>query len=85
MIIRSMSFGVIVCVGFFLPFWMFVIAAALYMILWRGYEILLIAAIIDIQFGVSTLYMAYGYLYTISAGVLLVATTCIRPYMWLDH
>jgi len=84
MIVRSISFGILVGIGLFLPFWIFLIAASLYIFVWRGYEVLLIAASIDIQFGVSTPYMMYGYLYTISVGVLLMATTIIRPHMWLD-
>jgi hypothetical protein len=58
-----------------LPFFLF--CAFLYMFLWTGFEVLVIAAFIDSIFGMTTT----SFLYTISAGVLLASAEMLRPYL----
>ncbi len=58
-----------------LPFFLF--CAFLYIFIWTGFEILIIAAFVDSVFGMT----ATSLLYTISVGILLLSAEVLRPYL----
>jgi len=80
MTLRIITLVVLILLGYFTPIWLFAIGSAFYALYWKsGAEPLIIAVLIDVQFG-STAF-PWGYLYTLSVGVLVIATFFIRPYM----
>ena len=77
--LRVLSFCVVVIVGYLLPFWAFAAAACVYAVLFGPYELLILAVIIDAQFGEFS--RGAWYSYTLLCSVVLVVVTCARPYL----
>lgn len=76
---RIIFFIGISIIGFLTPFWFFVGAVCVYSLIWRGYEMFVLGALIDAQFGFVTASMPY--LYTLSVCVILVCAELIKPYL----
>ena len=74
---RILSFIILCLLGFLTPLQVFLFCALLYVFFWSGYELLIIALCIDVLFGTTTT----SFLYTISAGLLLVGSELLRPYL----
>lgn len=80
MVARLSMFGLLLLCGLFGPFWLFLGAAIVYAFVWTGYELLIIAVMIDLQFG-SMSATWFGLLYTLSVGVVLMVTTVLKPHL----
>lgn len=68
-----------VLVALFLPFWIFALLAFFYACVWTPYELLVIAVLIDAQFGNSEL--GISCMYTLVASIFFVAGTYIKPLL----
>lgn len=74
---RILAFLVVVISAYFLPFPVFVAAVLVYVSLWPGYELLIPAAFVDMQFGLGGSLL--GLWYTSTAGVVIIAGLVIKP------
>lgn len=55
----------------------FLFGALLYMLVWPGYELLIIGVLIDSVFGTES----FSLVYTLSLGLMLVVLEVLRPYL----
>ena len=79
MIARSLFFVGIVFLGLFMPLWVFLGGATPYILLYGGYEMFLVAVVIDFLFGAGG--VVYGFLYTLTTGMLTLVALLLRPSM----
>jgi len=78
---RIVFFIILLILALTVPFVWFLVPLAIYLLLWTGYELLLVGVIVDSVFGGGQL----SYLYTVSIGVGILTFESIRPYMsWYD-
>ena len=77
MLTRIIAFLFLALIGYFMPAPVFLAAAALYIAWWSGYELLVIAAFIDAQFGQGGAF--FGYFYTLVVGVFLILAVLLKP------
>jgi hypothetical protein len=78
---RIVFFIILFILALTVPFVWFLIPLAAYLLLWTGYELLLIGVVVDSVFGGGQL----SYLYTVSIGIGVIIFESIRPYMsWYD-
>lgn len=76
---RIATFIVLVLVALYLPFWIFVAAACLYMLVVESpYEVLILAVCIDAAY--SDPGRLVWYAYTLMTGILMIGTAMLRPY-----
>lgn len=76
---RSFSLITVVLAMLFLPFWVSVCFMLLYAYVYSAYELLLIAVLIDAQFGSAE--NGLWYLYTLSASFILILTVYTKPHL----
>lgn len=74
---RYLSFFTLVALALLTPYPLFLFGVFLYLLVYTGYELLLITLVIDSVFGMSTT----SFLYTQSVGVLLLLSVVGKPYM----
>jgi hypothetical protein len=74
---RIISFLFLLVLSIFTPFPVFLFVALVYIFVWTGYELLVIAVFLDTLFGITTT----SFLYTLSIGVLLLCAEVFRPYL----
>lgn len=55
----------------------FLLPLALYLLVWPGYELLIIGIVIDSFFGIGH----FAYVYTVAIGLCVVCGAFVRPYM----
>ncbi len=74
---RYLSFISVALVALYLPFWVFVVAASIYALFFRAFDIFFIAVLIDAEFGNR----GHGiwYVYTFATFVTAVAMIYIKP------
>ena len=77
MSVRVFSFIAICVLGVLSPLPLFLFCSFLYVLFWKGHELLLIALCIDSVFGVD----ATAYLYTGGVGALLILSAVVKPHM----
>jgi len=80
MMLRVFLLIALVLVAYMAPLWLFLIGMAGYAFFWKGYELLLVAVCIDIQFGFGGI---FGYTYTILTGIIILGITMIKPNLRL--
>lgn len=81
MTLRIIAFILLTLLGYSTPVWVFVPAVGLYIAIWRGYELLILSAFIDAQFGQGGL--LFGYVYTLSVGLILLVAELLKPRLRL--
>lgn len=78
---RIVCFLILFLLALTLPFVWLLIPISAYLLVWVGYELLLIGVIIDSVLGGGQ----FSYLYTVSIGLGILTSVFIRPYMtWYD-
>lgn len=78
----SMRIGIFIGVvlsGLLMPFWFFIACAFLYALWKPGYELIVLGMFIDAQFGIPE--NEFPYVYTLSLGILVLATSFLKPYL----
>ncbi len=75
--VRVFSFIALSVLGVLSPLPLFLFCAFLYVLFWKGHELLLIALCIDSVFGVD----ATAYYYTGGVGILLIVSAVLKPHM----
>lgn len=63
----------------YLPFWCFAILACIYTCVWLPYELLIIAVLVDAQFGSAP--FATSYLYTLTTSIFIVTSIYAKPFL----
>lgn len=76
---QILAFIVVILGAYFAPFPVFVLFALGYIVFWQGYELLVLAALIDLQFGSGG--ALYGYLYTVTVGTILLGAILLKPHL----
>ncbi len=74
---RVLSFIILCIIGFLGPIQVFLFGVLLYVFIWSSYELLIITLCIDVLFGTTST----SFVYTISTGILLIASELLRPYL----
>ena len=77
--LRILSFSVLICIGYLTPLPVFIVGAIMYVLIWHGYEVLILAALIDAQFGVVP--SIFMFTYTVSAMCIILVAHYIKPYL----
>lgn len=80
MITRLLSFLVLFVLGFTAPWWLVALGLAVYALVFAGWEIILLAALVDAFFMSTTTVLP---LYTLGCTIGLIAVALLRPYMML--
>jgi hypothetical protein len=75
--LRIGTFAALCLISILTPFPFFLFCSFLYVIFWSGVEIFIITIGIDSVFGTTTT----SFLYTLSFGGVLLASTVLRPYL----
>lgn len=75
-IFRTLFFLLLIYAGLSGPLWLFVAGASVYILLYLGLEIIILAAAIDIYFGYAS---DEWFIYTISISAVLFITQWIKP------
>jgi len=78
MIIRAISFLMVLVTALFLPFWIFIIASTAYAFVYAPYEILILGLFVDALFGGSI--QSAGYIYTLSSAILGAVVLLSKPF-----
>jgi hypothetical protein len=73
----------LVVIGYSTPFWFFIVCGALYVILWQGYELMVLGVLIDAQFAEPSIPLMY--LYTLSSTALMLFALAIKPHLRFYH
>lgn len=76
---RILAFIIVFAVALMMPWWFFLLVAAAYVLRWQGLELLVIAVLVDAQFGTSG--VLYGALYTTTVATLVLLGTLIKPHL----
>lgn len=79
MSLRFLFFFTLLIMGIFLPFWYFLLGSLLYVLLYPGHELFVIALLIDGVYGTST--SLFPYTYTIAVLSLTVFGIYVKPYL----
>jgi cell shape-determining protein MreD len=81
---RLTGFLLMFGLALYTPFLAFLLASILYVLRFRGYELLILGVLIDSVFG-SQLGI-HGYLYTLSVGLVYLTVHVVRPYLaWSQY
>jgi hypothetical protein len=75
--IRIASFLLFTAIALSAPFPLFLFCALLYVFFWSGYELFVIAVLIDGYFGPSS----FSVTYIVSTGILVFCGELLRPYV----
>jgi len=79
-IYRILLFLILIFIGLSGPVWLFILGAALYIIVYTGVEIIFLALAIDAYFG----YASGGYyIYTIITAAGLYIVQWAKPHIWV--
>lgn len=76
---RIFYFILVFMSALFLPVWIFGPLAVIYALAFSGYELLVIALLVDAQFGDTSRTLWYGY--TLMVSVILLAAVAAKPYL----
>ena len=76
---RICFFLIVLLITLFFPLWAFILGAFLYALLYTPFEILILAVCIDAQFGDPS--RGAWFLYTLSAGCVVLITVYIKPQL----
>jgi predicted membrane protein len=74
---RILAFIILLIAALTTPLPFFLFCAFLYIFLWTGFEVLIIAVFVDSIFGMTTT----SFFYAISVGALLASAEMLRPYL----
>jgi hypothetical protein len=77
--VRIISFLGIVLSALFLPVWLFALLTLVYAFLFSPYEVLVLAVLVDAQFGDVGLPVWYAY--TLVASLVLLFVVYLKPYL----
>jgi hypothetical protein len=77
--LRILAFAIIVSTSLFVPFGVYVALVLVYALLWRGIEILILGACIDVYFGTSGSLTELSYFLT--AVLVLFGSIIVKPYI----
>ncbi len=77
---RIILLAIILFSGFTGPIWLFAVAVTIYAFIYFGVEIIIVGAIIDGFFGVSTGHMPF---YLLGTSFLLLFAQILKPYISL--
>ena len=73
---RILLFLALIFLSVSLPWWLFVLAALLYSLLYTPYELVILGALLDGYFGAGGSFMPY---YTLSLTALVLGSEWLRP------
>lgn len=68
-----------ILVALYLPFWCFALMAFIYTCIWLPYELLVLAVLIDAQFGSTQL--VHSYTYTLAISIFILASIYTKPFL----
>lgn len=77
--IRSISFIILVLCSLLFPWWVYMVMIVPYVLLYRGWEVLLVGVGIDALF-YDPVHHGW-YFYTLLSSALLIIATMVKPYL----
>lgn len=77
--LRIVCFSGAVLAALFLPFWFFLLIACVYALLFTSYELLILAVLVDAQFGNRE--EGIWFIYTLATSIIVILSAYLKPHL----